>query len=368
MSLSTQSLDGEDEDATLISSLISQLNTKSTHHHTVDFQKTVKVLQGNLVRVVQPGKLIDKATSLGKNHTNQGYYRIDGVSAEENDKFEALLHYSNAPCNKTLDMFEHFLALKPKIRIRIYDHFMDSRISQCFCPECAPRPLSKNATAIFNIPGTPVMIKESPQRYCVPLVLSLLLANKEIYNELRPLFYKKLTALLALKGPLQTFIPSLHTTKAVRLFPAFQNFVTKWIIELPIDAVLPKGIDTQSDWRVKTLAKEVHRFSLLLEHCKALNHLTVVIKVKNFSHTWFEVDDKEQFEFDWLHRFLEFGLDDDKAVKVKIEMHLPQMELWWKKEYQEMWVKGWNAGLIKKGMHVHELLFRDTESGANFVQ
>ncbi|KAI9646447.1 hypothetical protein NHQ30_004439 [Ciborinia camelliae] len=40
----------------------------------------------------------------------------------------------------------------------------------------------------------------SKLRYCVPRVLSLLLANKEIYNELRSLFYKKLTALLELRN------------------------------------------------------------------------------------------------------------------------------------------------------------------------
>ncbi|KAJ8060138.1 hypothetical protein OCU04_010488 [Sclerotinia nivalis] len=375
MSLSTHALDRENEDATLISSLISQLGTKSTTHHTVNAQTTIINLQGRHVRV-RTSQRVEKATSFRADYTNSAFPPINELLTGSDDKIKPPIHHqANAeliPSNhemsdKALDKFERFLSLKPKIRERIYNHYMDSRIRQCFCPECAPRPLSTEATVIFNILGTNEMVIDAPQSYCVPLVLSLLLANKEIYNELRPLFYNQLTALLALKGPFETYIPPLHTTRAIRLFPAFRNFVTKWAIELSVDTFLPKGVDTQSDWCIKTLTKEVYRISTFLEHCKVLNHLTVIIKVKHFSHTWFETGGNGQFEFKWLHPFLEFALDSENAVKIRVEMHLPHMESWWKKEYQAMWVEGWNAGLVKERMGVHELFFRDAESGIDFV-
>ncbi|KAF7870026.1 hypothetical protein EAF04_004810 [Stromatinia cepivora] len=347
MPLSTHALNRENEDATLISSLISQLGTKSTIHHTVNVQTTIINLQGHHVRV-RTSQRVDKATSLSADYTNSAFSPINELLTESDDKFEPPSHQANADpipssheiSDKTLDKFERFLSLKPKIRENIYNHYMDSRIRQCFCPEGAPRPLSKDATVIFSILATNEMVIDAPQSYCVPLVLSLLLANKEIYNELRPLFYNPLTALLALKGPFGLYIPLLHTTRAIRLFPEFQNFVTKWAIELSVDTVLPKGVDTQSDWCIKTLAKEVHRISTFLDYCKVLNHLTVVIKAKHFSHTWFETGNNGQFEFKWLHPFLEFALDSDNAVKIKIEIHLSHMESWWKKEYQVMWVEG----------------------------
>lgn len=373
----------EPQSAAMISSLVCHLHKKATTIHTANTKKTVRFLKYLLIRI-KAGQ--NKVTGFITNHSNSGFSRVGEVSteksddqfgcrvykvsAEDDDRFRFLVHRPNAQYYQnyqSLETFDHFLALEPKVRELIYHHFMDTRIQQCFCPVCAPRLLSRDATVIINIPGISVMIDDSPQCYCVPQVLSLLLANKQIYHELQPLFYNKLTALLSLKGPLQFWLPPLHATRIVRLYTVFQRFVTKWTIELPIDTVLAKGESLDADWRVKTLNREVHRFSNFLEHCAKLEHLTVVIKFTQLSPAWFSSRKKAPFAFMWLHRFLELGVDKDKAVKVRIEMHLPDMEKLWKKEYQRMWIRDWNAGLGAKGLGNHKLFFRDTESGVGFV-
>ncbi|CAD6446401.1 91b5fa9d-4c5d-4946-b5f7-3def8a297563 [Sclerotinia trifoliorum] len=116
MSLSTYTLDRENEDATLMSSLIPQLSTKSTTHHTVNVQTTIINLQGYHGRV-RTSQRADKAASFRADYNNSVFPPASAEPIPSNHEMS----------DKALDEFERFLSLKPKIRERVYNYYMDSR-------------------------------------------------------------------------------------------------------------------------------------------------------------------------------------------------------------------------------------------------
>lgn len=66
-------------------------------------QGTGRVLRGVLVLVqFEQGKV----TSLGSNHTNLGFSYENNVSAEGANKFEYVIHQSDATSHKSLDDIE----------------------------------------------------------------------------------------------------------------------------------------------------------------------------------------------------------------------------------------------------------------------